>query len=101
MENKNVVPQAKMLVYGQDGEEMIFPMNTSDLKIGDLIQVEEGERIPTDFKILVGELLVEKDQQEITFSKGNIAVAPLLVKKGKAKGYVFSAIEDAVYAKKD
>ncbi|QES90200.1 hypothetical protein [Rhizosphaericola mali] len=101
MENKNEVPLTNMLVYGQEGEEMVFPMKTSDLKIGDLIQVEAGEQIPTDFKILVGELVVEKDGKDLIFQKGNIAVAPFLVKKGKAKGYVFSAMEDAIYAKKE
>ncbi|MFT4203255.1 MAG: hypothetical protein QM610_05020 [Chitinophagaceae bacterium] len=86
---------ANMLVYAQDGSEMVFPVPNAQLQVGDLVLLDAGSTIPADTKILTGTV-------ETTDTDGNVqvfgpkSIAPLgwLVTKGRAKGYVFAKMDE-------
>lgn len=90
---------ANMLVYGQDGTEMVFPCPNEQLQVGDLILLEPDNYIPADTKILSGTIIAKDEaQQEQTFEPKSIATGGLFISSGRAKGYVFAKAEESMYA---
>ncbi len=88
-----------MLVYAQDGTEMVFPVPNEQLQIGDLVLLEEGDFIPADTRILTGTITV-KDENGTPqiFEPKSVALGGLFITKGKAKGYVFAKAEESQLA---
>ncbi|GAA4739045.1 heavy metal translocating P-type ATPase [Flavisolibacter ginsenosidimutans] len=46
---------ANMIAFDGDHQEHIFPIENTQLKVGDLVQINTGEQVPADCKILWGE----------------------------------------------
>jgi P-type Cu+ transporter len=46
---------ANMIAFDENHQEVIFPIENTQLKTGDLILIKTGEQVPTDCKILWGE----------------------------------------------
>jgi len=46
---------ANMIAFDHDHQELIFPIENTQLKVGDLVQINTGEQVPADCKILWGE----------------------------------------------
>ena len=51
---------ANMIAFDDEHKEHIFPVENSQLKIGDLLLIKTGEHVPTDSKILWGECSVNE-----------------------------------------
>ena len=51
---------ANMIAFDDEHKEQIFPVENSQLRIGDLILIKTGEHVPTDCKILWGECSVNE-----------------------------------------
>src|SRR5687767_11303301 len=61
--NKLTVSQkvmANMITYDDKFIEQIFPVQNTQLKVGDLILIKTGEQVPADCKILWGEAFVNE-----------------------------------------
>ncbi|WP_447640664.1 MULTISPECIES: hypothetical protein [Chitinophagaceae] len=81
---------ANMLVYAQDGTEMVFPVPKEQLQVGDLVLLEQGNFIPANTKILTGTITVKDENgQEQIFEPKSIVLEGGFVTEGCAKGYVF------------
>lgn len=91
--DKTLGATAQMLVYAQDGTEMIFPCPSELLHVGDLVLLVEGYYIPADTKILTGTIAVQDaNGDEQTYEPKSIAPQGRLITKGRAKGYVFQEL---------
>lgn len=51
---------ANMIAFDDEHKEQIFPVENSQLKVGDLILIKTGEHVPADCKILWGECSVNE-----------------------------------------
>ena len=45
---------ANMIAFDDEHKEMIFPVENTQLHVGDLILIKSGEQVPMDCKILMG-----------------------------------------------
>ncbi len=51
---------ANMIAFDENHQEVIFPLENTQLKSGDLVLIKNGEQVPTDCKILWGEASVDE-----------------------------------------
>ncbi|MDB5221980.1 MAG: ATPase, partial [Chitinophagaceae bacterium] len=51
---------ANMIAFDDEHKEQIFPVENSQLRVGDLILIRTGEHVPSDCKILWGECSVNE-----------------------------------------
>ena len=51
---------ANMIAFDDEHQELIFPVENSQLHVGDLILIKSGEQVPVDCKILWGEVYVNE-----------------------------------------
>jgi Cu+-exporting ATPase len=51
---------ANMIAFDENHQEVIFPLENTQLKTGDLVLVRSGEQVPMDAKILSGEAEVSE-----------------------------------------
>jgi P-type Cu+ transporter len=51
---------ANMIAFDENHHEIIFPMENTQLRSGDLILIKSGEQVPVDCKILSGEATVNE-----------------------------------------
>jgi Cu+-exporting ATPase len=51
---------ANMIAFDENHQELIFPLENTQLKTGDLVLVRTGEQVPMDCKILSGEAEVSE-----------------------------------------
>lgn len=51
---------ANMIAFDENHEEVIFPIENTQLKVGDLILIRSGEQVPIDAKILWGDAHVNE-----------------------------------------
>lgn len=94
---------ANMIAFDDQHQEVLFPIENTQLRSGDLILIRTGEQVPADCKILWGEagvdesiltgesLPVEKKQKESLIG-GSLLVA------GSVKAQVTAAYADSVLA---
>lgn len=52
---KSQKTMANMIAFDDQHQEVIFPIENTQLKVGDLILIKTGEQIPIDCKVLSGE----------------------------------------------
>ena len=51
---------ANMIAFDGDHQEVILPLENTQLKVGDLVLIRSGEQVPTDCKILWGDAHVNE-----------------------------------------
>jgi Cu+-exporting ATPase len=92
---------ANMIAYDDQHQEHIFPVESSTLKVGDLILIKSGEAVPMDCKILSGEISVDESIVTGEFIpvdkkiKDNLIGGSIVV-NGTVKAYVTAVGEDSI-----
>jgi len=92
---------ANMIAYDNQHQEHIFPVESTALKVGDLILMNSGDAVPMDCKILSGEVAV--DESIITGEfipvdkkiKDQLIGGSIIV-NGSAKAYVTAIGDDSI-----
>ncbi len=51
---------ANMIAFDDEHKEQIFPVENTDLRVGDLVLIKSGEQVPIDCKILWGDVHVNE-----------------------------------------
>ncbi len=92
---------ANMIAYDDKHEEHIFPVESSALRVGDLILIKDGEHVPMDCKILWGEVGVNEaivtGESAPVFKKMNdMLIGGSIINNGSVKAYVTAIGQDAV-----
>ncbi|MEP7377745.1 MAG: cation-translocating P-type ATPase [Chitinophagaceae bacterium] len=92
---------ANMIAYDDQHQEQIFPVESDQLKTGDLILIKTGEQVPADCKILWGEADVNEaiiTGESIPLHKvgKDTLIGGSIIENGTIKAYVTAAGEDTV-----
>jgi Cu+-exporting ATPase len=92
---------ANMIAYDDQHQENVFPVESSTLKVGDLILIKSGEAVPMDCKILSGEISVDESivtGEFIPVDKKikDGLIGGSIVVNGSVKAYVTAVGEDSV-----
>ncbi len=92
---------ANMIAYDDEHNELIFPIENKDLKVGDLILIKTGEEVPMDCKILSGEVEVNEaiitgESLPLHKKQGDILIGGSVLANGNAKAYVSAVGRETV-----
>ncbi len=92
---------ANMIAFDDEHKEQVFPVENSQLRNGDLILLKSGEQVPTDCKILwgdihVSEALLTGESKAIHKLKKDNLIGGSLVIDGTAKAQVTAVGKDTV-----
>ncbi|HMG69338.1 MAG TPA: cation-translocating P-type ATPase [Chitinophagaceae bacterium] len=92
---------ANMIAYDNEHQEHIFPVENTQLKVGDLILVKSGEKIPMDSKILLGDGEVNEaivTGESIPVQKGpkDTLICGSILESGTVKAQVTAVGNDTV-----
>lgn len=81
---------AYMIAFDDQHRELIFPVDSKDLRTGDLLLLKEGEQVPATCKILWGEVWIAQTEAAtaVLYSAPQVVPGGGLVKTGIAKAYV-------------
>ena len=94
---------ANMIAFDDQHREQIFPVESDQLRSGDLVLIKTGEQVPADCKILWG----EADVNEAIITGESIPVHKVgkdkliggsIVENGTVKAYVTASGDDTVLA---
>jgi len=94
---------ANMIVFDENHKEIIFNVESTSLKVGDIILVNAGETIPMDSKILWGEASVNESivtgESVPVYRKINdLLLGGSTIENGTIKAYVTAVGDDTVLA---
>jgi Cu+-exporting ATPase len=92
---------ANMIAFDGDHQEVILPIENSQLKVGDLVLIRPGEQVPADCKILWGDVAVNEailTGESVPLSKGkkDALIGGSIVESGTAKAQVTAVGGDTV-----
>jgi P-type Cu+ transporter len=92
---------ANMIAFDGQHKELIFPVQNTQLHIGDLILIKSGEQVPTDCKILwgdayVSEALLTGESKPIHKQKKDSLIGGSLFTDGTVKAQVTAVGKDTV-----
>jgi Cu+-exporting ATPase len=92
---------ANMIAFDDDHKELIFPVENSQLRVGDLVLIKSGEEVPSDCKILwgdvhVNESLLTGESKPIFKQKKDELIGGSLVTDGSVKAQVTATGKDTV-----
>jgi Cu+-exporting ATPase len=90
---------AYMIAFDDQHQELIFPVDSKDLRTGDLLLLKAGEEIPADCKLLWGQVTIAentsgKRSDPPIFKAPQILKKGSLVESGTAKAYVIVSETD-------
>ena len=94
---------ANMIAFDGDHQEHIFPIENTQLKVGDLVLIKTGEQVPADCKILWGDVLVNEaiitgESMPVRKGKKDKLIGGSIVEEGTAKAQVTAVGQDTVLA---
>ena len=94
---------ANMIVFDENHKEIIFNVESTSLKVGDIILVNAGETIPMDSKILWGEASVNEsivtgESLPVFRKMHDILLGGSTIENGTIKAYVTAVGDDTVLA---
>lgn len=94
---------ANMVAYDDQQQEMVFPVEASQLRSGDLILVRSGDRVPADVKVLWGEASVDEsiltgESIPVEKKSKDLLVGGSLLVSGAVRGQVTADPGDSVLA---
>ncbi len=92
---------ANMIAYDEAHTELIFPVENTQLRVGDLILVKTGEQVPTDCKILWGDVYVNEslltgESEPVAKTKKDALTGGSLITDGTVKAQVTAVGKDTV-----
>lgn len=92
---------ANMIAFDDQHQEVIFPIENTQLKVGDLVLVRTGEQVPADCKILwgeaqVNEALITGESIPVFKIKKDKIIAGSIVEDGSLKAQVTAVGNDTV-----
>lgn len=92
---------ANMIAFDEEHKELIFPVENTDLHVGDLILIKTGEQVPMDCKILwgdvhVNESLLTGESEPIHKVKKDLLIGGSLITDGTVKAQVTAVGKDTV-----
>lgn len=94
---------ANMIAYDDQHQEQIFPVESDQLRTGDLVLIKSGEQVPADCKILWGEADVNEaiiTGESVPLHKvgKDKIIGGSILENGTVKAYVTAAGNDTVLA---
>ena len=94
---------ANMIVFDENHKEIIFNVESTTLKVGDLILINSGETVPMDAKILWGEAnvnesIVTGESVPVQRKKNDLLLGGSTIQDGSLKAYVTAVGDDTVLA---
>lgn len=89
---------ANMIAFDDQYQEQIFPVENTDLRVGDLILIKSGEQVPIDCKILWGDIhaneaIITGESLPVLKGKKDMLIGGSIITDGTAKAQV-TAIGD-------
>ena len=92
---------ANMIAFDDEHKENIFPVESSQLRVGDLILVKTGEQVPADCKILSGEAeiseaIITGESIPVFKQAKDSLIGGSIVENGMVKAQVTAAGNDTV-----
>jgi len=100
---KKQVVMANMIAFDGDHQEIIFPLENTALKAGDLVLIKSGEQVPADCKILWGEASVNEaiitgESLPVTKRPKDLLIGGSLVADGTLRAQVTAEASHSVLA---
>eukprot|EP00897_Mesotaenium_endlicherianum_P000250 jgi/Mesen1/10225/ME000771S09539 len=94
---------ANMIAYDEQHQEHIFPVESTSLKVGDLVLIKSGEPVPMDSKILwgeanVNEAIVTGESIPVEKKMNDLLIGGSVIESGTLKAYITAVGEDTVLA---
>ncbi len=94
---------ANMIAFDENHQEQIFPIESKDLRVGDLVLIRNGENVPMDCKILWGEAEVNEaivTGESIPLKKTikDKLIGGSIVETGTVKAQITAVGQDTVLA---
>jgi len=95
---------ANMIAFDDQHQEQVFPVDSSQLRVGDLVIIRTGEQVPTDAKILWGECSVNEaiitGESTPLFRKSkDLLIGSSVLESGTVKAQVTAVGNDTVLSK--
>lgn len=92
---------ANMIAYDDQHQEHIFPVESTSLKVGDLLLIKSGEQVPMDCKILWGEAqaneaIISGESVPVFKQMKDHLIGGSIIESGTVKTYVTAVGEDTV-----
>lgn len=92
---------AHMIAFDEDHKEHIFPIENTQLKVGDLLLIKNGEQVPIDCRILWGECTVNEaiitgESTPIVKTKKDQLIGGSIIEQGIVKTQVTATGSDTV-----
>lgn len=92
---------ANMIAFDDEHREQIFPVENTQLHVGDLVLIKSGEQVPMDCKILwgdaqVSEALITGEASPIHKTKKDLLIGGSLLTEGTVKAQVTAIGKDTV-----
>ena len=92
---------ANMIAFDDQHQEIIFPIENTQLRVGDLILIQSGEQVPMDCKILWGEAEVSEamltgESTLLKKIKKDRLIGGSLLESGSVKAQVTAVGEETV-----
>lgn len=94
---------ANMIAYDENHQEHVFPVESTSLKVGDILLIKTGEQVPMDCKILwgeaqVSEAIISGESIPLFKQKNDKLIGGSILESGTVKAYVTAVGEDTVLA---
>ncbi|HZI02195.1 MAG TPA: cation-translocating P-type ATPase, partial [Flavisolibacter sp.] len=92
---------ANMIAFDENHQEVILPIENTQLKVGDLVLIRTGEQVPVDCKILwgnvfVNEAIITGESAPVEKHKKDKLIGGSLLEEGTAKAQVTAVGNDTV-----
>ncbi|MFL5741455.1 MAG: heavy metal translocating P-type ATPase [Flavisolibacter sp.] len=92
---------AHMIAFDEDHKEIIFPIESTQLKSGDLLLIRTGEQVPADCKVLwgeahVSEALLTGESIPVFKKQKDFIIGGSILEEGTLKAQVTAAGNDTV-----
>ena len=92
---------ANIIAFDDQHKELIFPIESTQLRVGDLVLIKTGEQVPTDCKIIWGEAQVNEslltgESRPLLKQKKDLLIGGSLLTDGTIKAQVTATGKDTV-----
>ncbi|HYH16357.1 MAG TPA: cadmium-translocating P-type ATPase, partial [Flavisolibacter sp.] len=81
---------ANMIAFDDQHQELIFPIENTQLRVGDLVLIKTGEQVPADCKILWGDVMVNEalitgESVPVSKTKKQALIGGSIIEQGTVK----------------